>query len=116
MLGKFAIRNNCSLIHFCPPGMEVDGHPVIVFPCRNHQVVADRSYEFEVRMTRRATYINDGCVYRVGHAIILGDAAGQEGGLIDTLLYTPDKTTSTLADSLPPATRARLEAFVALAR
>ena len=87
MIGTFEYRLNCSLIHFIPQGETAGGYPVIVFPEKPEKVVPGKQYCFIPRLTRSATYVVDGIVYRVAHATNVIDTAFKEGTFLDEVIH-----------------------------
>ena len=102
MIGSFDYRNNCSLICIIPDGVTDDGHPVIIFPKERYDVSTGVPYNFEMTMTRQATYLLDDVKYRVAHADVIMDMAGKEADLLDKAVHSCVGTQAvSLGDSYP---------------
>ncbi len=88
MIGTFNFHDRgVAILHFLPQGEVREGHPIIVFPQRDHQIIAGKTYEFYAKLTADATYVVDGQVYRVAHAIAPREVSDTEGDFVDTILH-----------------------------
>ncbi|MCA9366081.1 hypothetical protein KC722_00720 [Candidatus Kaiserbacteria bacterium] len=97
--GTFGYHLNCSIPHHVPQGEFAEGMPVIVFPKDRKDVTVGKTYEYTSVLTKQATYVIDGVVYRVAHAFIGQCVTGEEGHAVDVILYNPrDALSSRLGD------------------